>query len=131
MPLVFVHGVANRPGPETDASTAQRTQLFRELTFQNPKVAVFNPDWGSHGVTFTERWLPGPKKLQTFAAAGASPIPDQDAGLGRIAKTDAAQAIDLAVIGALETSIAQAAKGGIEAELAAKEALELVKAAAV
>ena len=44
MPLVFVHGVANRPGPEQEAEIAQRNGLFRAITFRNDDTKILNPN---------------------------------------------------------------------------------------
>src|SRR5262249_28348230 len=107
MPLVFVHGVANRPGPEQAAETAQRDALFRSITFRNVRndnFMVRNPDWGSRAVSFSARmpWLPNPKEIQSFGAGDLSVSAGRvcDVGLGRIAKVDGAQAVDLSILAA-------------------------------
>jgi hypothetical protein len=38
MPLVFVHGVANRQSPEQTAATAQRTALFQQIFLALPRL---------------------------------------------------------------------------------------------
>ena len=131
MPLVFVHGVANRPSDEQAADIVQRNALFRSITFENEALTIFNPDWGSHAVSFTSGlpWLPDPKKIQAFAAGDA----DQeggDIGLGPIAKIDGAQAVDLAVFAALENAVIEAGKNKQPDLAADKEVLQFAKAAA-
>jgi hypothetical protein len=112
MPLVFVHGVANRPGPAQSAETAQRDALFRAITFRNQATPILNPDWGSHAVSFSAGmpWLPNPDLIQPFAA-GDLAIQSQNVGLGKIAKIDGAQAIDLAILAILDADMAFAGDG--------------------
>src|SRR4051812_41890473 len=111
MPLVFVHGVAKRPSDEQKAEVEQRSALFRAITFRNDAVMVFNPDWGSNAVAFTESlpWLPTPEATSRPFAASEAALSDgtaREVGLGRIAKVDGAQAVDLPVLAALEEAVA-------------------------
>lgn len=50
MPIVFVHGVSTRPGPDYDRGVSNRDAFFRSAlttrVFQNPKFRIFNPLWG-------------------------------------------------------------------------------------
>jgi hypothetical protein len=133
MPLVFVHGVANRPGAARDAATAQRDALFRSITFDGQPVRIFNPDWGSSGVSFSTNspWLPPSKALQEFGAGtqrfgGAA----TEVGLGPLAKFDGAQAVDLAVMATLEVAIAEAIRSGVPAAAASSGLIELAGRAA-
>jgi hypothetical protein len=118
MPLVFVHGVANRPSAEQAAAIKQRDSLFRSITFGRNDVQIFNPDWGSFAVKFTkgEPWLPNPDNVQAFAAGGSGAAdvagPPAQVGLGEITKTDGVQAVDLAILAVLERDILAKAKGG-------------------
>jgi hypothetical protein len=133
MPLVFVHGVANRPSAEQAAEIAQRDALFRALTFGNEAVQIFNPDWGKNAVTFAAGtpWIPNPDKVQPFAAGDAGLSQGaREVGLGRIAKVDGAQAIDLTVLAALEEAVIAAGKSGQPALAADKELVGLAKNAA-
>jgi hypothetical protein len=131
MPLVFVHGVANRPGPDQIAETAQRNALFRAIVFRNDAVSIRNPDWGSAAADFTASmpWLPVPNGSQSFDAS--DPVLDgnrREVGLGNIAKTDGVQAADLAVLAALETAILEARTNpGAETE---KDLIALARAVA-
>lgn len=134
MPLVFVHGVANRPSIEQAAEIAQRDALFRTITFGSDAVQVFNPDWGKNAVSFTTRmpWLPDPGNIQPFAAGDVA-LDDEasrDVGLGRIAKVDGAQAIDLAILAALEEAVVAAGKSDQPGLAADRELLRLAKTAA-
>jgi hypothetical protein len=117
MPIVFVHGVANRSSPEQAASMRQRDELFKQLLL--PGAAVLDPDWGSHAVSFSDPpiWLPEPggaAALGTDAGAG------REAGLGDIARRNPEIAIDLAFEAAIAARIQDvaeearraAAKGG-------------------
>ena len=134
MPLVFVHGVATRSSAERAAEIAQRDALFREITFRNDAVEVFNPDWGKNAVSFTTGmpWLPDPDKLQPFAAGDASLLDGaaRNVGLGRIAKVDGAQAVDLTVLAALEEAVDAGDKSGRPAVAADKELVLLARTAA-
>jgi hypothetical protein len=131
MPLVFVHGVANRPTPEQMAEKAQRDALFRSLTFGRDDLAIFNPDWGSGAARFSAGlpWLPDPDNIQAFGAGANPGLPQQGSpvGLGEIAKKDAVQAVDLAVLAALEEAIEEA---GAQPEAAANTNLIAMAAAA-
>lgn len=132
MPLVFVHGVASRPSLEQAAEQAQRDALFRTITFRNDTLQVLNPDWGSAAVSFTGAWMPNPDTIQPFAAGDAT-ISDgeaRDVGLGQIAKIDGAQAVDLAVLAALEEGVVAAGKSGNPSEAADKDLLTLARRAA-
>ncbi len=58
MPLVFIHGVATRRGPNYDETVAFRDALFESnaltVVSDNPRsVLIFNPFWGDLGVTFS------------------------------------------------------------------------------
>jgi len=132
MPLVFVHGVANRPSVEQTADIAQRDALFRTLTFESNAVEIFNPDWGSHAVKFSDGmpWLPDPNKIQAFSAGDDAGGQHVEIGLGRIAKIDGAQAIDLAVLAALESAVVEAGKNNQPGVAADKDLLKLAKSAA-
>jgi hypothetical protein len=133
LPLVFVHGVANRPGAEQTAATKQRDALFRSITFNRDDFTIFNPDWGSFAVKFTvgEPWLPKPGKIEAFAV-GAAEIEGVNApsvGLGEITKTDGVQAVDLAILAVLEQDILAASKNGAGAA-PDQEVIRLAKKAA-
>lgn len=130
MPVVFVHGVANRPSAEQAAETAQRDALFRAITFRDDAILVCNPNWGSNAVSFTERWLPNPDSIQAFAMGDGHPSTG-DLGLGRIAKFDGAQAVDLAILAALEEAIVNDGRGGLGASASTdKDLLKLARTAA-
>jgi hypothetical protein len=71
MPLVFVHGVANRQTPRQQAEIRQRDALFKRLVL--PKGGeVFDPDWGSSAVTFDPEmpWLPRFLEAERFNLGG-------------------------------------------------------------
>jgi hypothetical protein len=126
MPLVFVHGVANRPSLEQTEAIAQRDALFRAIVFRNDGAVILNPDWGSHAVVFTPAmpWLPKPDGNQAFG----NKEPKGEIGLGNIAKTDGVQATDLAALAALEQAI-EVSKTSPGAATN-KKLIELVKAIA-
>lgn len=77
MPIVFVHGVNNRDGPEYRRGVAARTAFLRAivaptLSVRPGVVGFFNPYWGNEGVRF--RWeqasLPEPGgPYESFGAA--------------------------------------------------------------
>lgn len=127
MPLVFVHGVATRQKPEYVAEVAQRDALFRHLVLHLEAV-VLNPDWGSHGVTFTSGlpWLP---KLMDNEALGVRRPAGAQAGLSDLAQRDVAEAVDLAVAASLDAAIEAAAIGGHPQD-AVGDSVELCTAAA-
>ena len=120
MPLVFVHGVANRPSAEQIAAIKQRDALFRSITFGRDNVQILNPDWGSFAVKFTdgEPWLPNPDEIEAFGAGGAAELEgaSSSVGLGQITKTDGVQAVDLAILAVLEQDILAKAKPGNSGE---------------
>lgn len=130
MPVVFVHGVANRPSAEQAAETAQRDALFRTITFRDDAALVCNPNWGSNAVSFTERWLPNPDSIQAFAM-GDGHASTGELGLGKIAKVDGAQAVDLAILAALEEAIVNDGRSGLgQSASTDKELLKLARTAA-
>jgi hypothetical protein len=77
MPVVFVHGVSNRAGPEYNRRLAQRIEFLRAIVLpalglDPASVQFFDPYWGDEGVKF--RWqnasLPElGKEYETFGAA--------------------------------------------------------------
>lgn len=65
MPLVFVHGVATRKGPDYEESEAARNALFRSILFGDlvhdpASVTILNPYWGQFAAkpAFGHRSLP-------------------------------------------------------------------------
>ncbi|NMN06798.1 MULTISPECIES: hypothetical protein [unclassified Novosphingobium] len=138
MPLVFVHGVANRPSAENAALKKQRDALFRSLVFGRDDTVVLNPDWGSFAVTFGEDlpWLPGPKGNEAFDAGGDGAGAIEPAALdgvldlGTIAASDAEQAIDLVAMAALDAAIVEAAMLGVPEAAATGEAMAFAEASA-
>jgi len=89
---------------------------------------VLNPDWGSHGVTFTSGlpWLP---KLMDNEALGVRRPAGAQAGLSDLAQRDVAEAVDLAVAASLDAAIEAAAIGGHPQD-AVGDSVELCTAAA-
>lgn len=130
MPLVHVHGVATRPTKEYLAFVEQRDALYRSLVFQSKTTTIRNPDWGSHAVQFSDdlRWLPNPSGNQRFAIGGDPD--DVTVGLGQLVTQDAEQAVDLAVMSALELQIAKAIKFDAPELAADPETIALAAAAA-
>ena len=96
MPLVFVHGVATRQTPEYMALIEQRNALFKRLVI-GADDRVFDPDWGSHAVTFSRGgWVPKRGASEKFdvgtpaASAGASVA-------SAVASRNIEQGVDLAI----------------------------------
>jgi hypothetical protein len=108
MPLVFVHGVAHRNTPESNAEDAQRTALFKRLVLAHG-ANVFDPDWGSGAVKFDPAmpWLP--KESEAFGGGVGAGAPAQDQELGTFVADDPMAAIDLAFEAALAARAAKAA----------------------
>lgn len=141
MPLVFVHGVATRPSTEQAAMVKQRDALFRSLVLKRSDATIINPDWGSFAAQFGENlpWLPSVEGDETFDVndgdlpAGLGPEAlDGRLALGRIAGTDAEQAIDLVAMAALDSAIRQASRQfGTPEAAAAGDAMRLAEASAV
>jgi hypothetical protein len=134
MPLVFVHGVANRPSAEQAAAVRQRDALFRSLVFDRNSVTILNPDWGSFGVQFDEDlpWLPKPSGNEAFDGGNQEPgaVLDDQLKLGDLAARDAEQAIDLVAMAALDAAIRQAAELDLPEAAAQGEAFQLAEASA-
>lgn len=132
MPLIFVHGVANRPSAEQAAETAQRDELFRSLVFDGKPITILNPDWGSFAVKFSDdlRWIPRPSGNEAFGddAAVVAPL-EETVSLGQLAKTDVEQAIDLVAMAALDQAIVQGTRDGTPAYAAKADAVTFTKAA--
>ena len=134
MPLVFVHGVATRPTKEQQAEIVQRDALLRAIVFQDDEATILNPDWGSRAVAFSPDlpWLPNPRSLEAFDASGEEDDGAErfEVGLGEIATQDAAQAVDLAVLSALEQAVRDAAASDRPRDAADPQLLELARLAA-
>ena len=130
MPLVHVHGVATRPTEEYKAFVKQRDALYKTLVFKDKAVMVRNPDWGSRAVQFSDdlRWLPKPSGNERFAG-GDNPAA-VNAKLGSLATQDAAQAIDLAIMAALQEQVDKAVKFNTPDLAADTATIDLAAAAA-
>lgn len=108
MPVVFVHGVATRQTPDYVTQARQRDALFQRLVLPAGAAAPFDPDWGSHAVTFDPNlaWIPEPKGAEAWGAGDAG----GDLGLSRIASKKPEVAIDLAFQTGLSVRAEAAAK---------------------
>ncbi len=130
MPLVFVHGVATRSSDTQKAEVAQRDALFRRIVFQNADAGIWNPDWGSHAARFDPDllWLPDAKQNEAFGAgATGAPTPedmDHFLSLGKLAGSDAQQAIDLVVMAALDHAVTENSAIGVPEAAGAGEAID-------
>ena len=69
MPIVFVHGVANRRDGAYLRDQRVRDALFRRFLGDGGDVPVINPYWGDHGAAFrwNHRSLPG-SRVERFGA---------------------------------------------------------------
>ena len=131
MPLVFVHGVATRPSLTYAAEVVQRDALFRSLVFGNGQVAIENPDWGSHAVSFTQPppWLPSPDQNQAYGAGDAMGG-QLSLSLGALAQRDVGQAVDLAIAAMLRQAVDDAMASQDKQRAASDKLIGLAKAAA-
>lgn len=83
MPLVFVHGVANRMGDDYEAGVANRDALFGRFLLSShrrpddERVSIFNPYWGDHGGRL--HWGGASLPLEDFEVLGT---PDDATMLG-------------------------------------------------
>jgi hypothetical protein len=101
MPLVFVHGVATRKTPTYQTYVGQRDTLFKRLVIGEDDV-VFDPDWGSGGVSFFHGgWVPKPGKNEAFAL-GKMLWSGEASVASALASHDVSQGIDLAFAALLE-----------------------------
>jgi hypothetical protein len=99
MPLVFVHGVANRQSPEQQIAVAQRDALFKRLVTSEDDP-IFDPDWGSNGVKFARGgWVPEPGVTEAFAMG--TPLAGQKSVAAALASRDVDRGIDLAFVALL------------------------------
>lgn len=113
MPLVFVHGVANRAGTDYDAGAATRDALFRQFLLQGHSrsdgapIQIVNPYWGELGGKL--HWNGASLPLEEFQALGAhdAALVELDAG--------AAPARDLGSEAADEPILAVARRSLVEA----------------
>ncbi len=138
MPIVFAHGVSNRPGQEYDRRVAQRTEFLRALVLpalglDPARVEFYDPCWGREGIVF--RWhnasLPDPsREYETFGAthdqtelALVAHLP----GLARYEKGDIVSIAKRSLLDAVEilwtTAMAGAKSKEIDAALAQTYAL--------
>lgn len=114
VPLVFVHGIANRPGPDQQAGRRLRERLFRQLVLATVgrdggrPQAVVQPFWGDRagrlgwqGRSFPLASLPplgGGEDDTELVAAAAGSLPEPSAPerlLADLARKDFADAVDL------------------------------------
>jgi hypothetical protein len=128
MPLVFVHGVANRQSLKHQAEIYQRDKLFKKFLLPSG-AAVFDPDWGSHAVSFDPNmpWLPCCGGAEQFAVGE-----DAEAGnaeIGRLASKQPDDAIDLVFEAGLEEQAEAAAQNRSPDAALTDEKLEIFAAA--
>jgi hypothetical protein len=109
MPLVFVHGVATRQTAHYTAVVSQRDQLFKKLVIGEDD-AIFDPDWGSAGVSFQKGgWVPIKGTTEAFSSDSQSAGAHDASVASRVAAQDLDQAIDIA----FATLFSQRADSGI------------------
>jgi hypothetical protein len=129
MPVVFVHGVNTRGGPDYDKAVADRNALFRNVFLPSaglPDTTVDNPYWGGGGASFAFDLACVPSgrdrvvrlgqagdasvaPLAAAAAAAADP-PSADTVLLTLAQRDFVTAVDTLYAAAART----AADGGTD-----------------
>jgi hypothetical protein len=120
MPLVFVHGVATRQTPAYKAATAQRDDLFRRLVPRHA-AQIWDPDWGSGGVTFARGgWVPEKGAAEVWAI-GTPLAAGGPSAAALLAPKDLDAALDLA-LGALLVERAEAGQPLSDTDAAVFEA---------
>jgi len=78
MPIIFVHGVANRPGPDQKAGQEERAVFFRETVgktvLKSSNATVYQPFWGDQVPPFPKDnpIIPPVKPGKGFTAFGAN-----------------------------------------------------------
>lgn len=112
MPLVFLHGVNTRKGPDYDNAVAARDALFRRFALAKlmpgaVPVAVANPYWGDLGARAAWGNASIPQgEIEAFGSAGELPdllladlagarMPARDKVILTVARNSFAAAIDL------------------------------------
>jgi hypothetical protein len=95
MPLVFVHGVNNRPGDSWENGKKTRHSLFRRFMYPRigvdpDQVSFFDPMWGPDGATFVWDQAALPNPSDGVEALGSEDL----ATLGVVAATGAEVNID-------------------------------------
>jgi hypothetical protein len=81
MPLVFVHGVSNRDTSEYRDNELARDALLRQYILRRlgggtDNVAILNPYWGDHGVTFRWRNASLPESFGSMEKMGTDREPE-------------------------------------------------------
>lgn len=116
MPIVFVHGVANRDSPEYRVHARERDNFFRSTLL--PKAQVFDPYWGGQGVKFNPLmpWIPLPDANPRF---DSGPAVGGERGLSRLASENPELAIDTAFTAALTQSAQDSAGQAVVGDTAA------------
>lgn len=124
MPVVFVHGVANRQSEAHQAEVKQRDQLFQRLVLGAADTFIRDPDWGSNAVKLDRGgWIPTKGLAETFSG-GASVLPPGGASVAAAAAVKKVSlGVDLAFGALLEQKTGQpgGAQGLNDDELAAFE----------
>jgi len=96
--LVFVHGVANRAGPDFNKNRDLRDSLFRQGAFAGQPLDIENPYWGDKGGSLVFGELSLPRKGKQAASFSLLGKQDQGAGaptIAQIAAKDFGAAIDV------------------------------------
>lgn len=122
--VVFVHGVANRAGPDYEATEAARTERFRKLVF-GPSVTVHNPYWGAYGAnpeggrykSLPDYDNPADDSIEVLSVA-PPPTTGEAPRLVELAREDFPETVDLIYDGALRR--AQENDGTLPDEAAAQ-----------
>ncbi|GAA2238284.1 hypothetical protein GCM10010104_36660 [Streptomyces indiaensis] len=120
MPLVFVHGVANRISERYNESLSLRDSYFRQYVIstlcRDPEsVPIFNPPWGQYGavlhwsgasLTVGENEDFGPTDELDLLTSAILPIAEsEDSPLLNLARESLIEAVDL--LGQPQASLSQ------------------------
>lgn len=111
MPLVFVHGVATRMGPNYDAGAATRDALFRRYLLAGHRrtdgrpVTILSPYWGDLGARL--HWDGASLPLEDIEALGGDdePLVELEASAPAVALDDQPIRPDARILAAARSSL--------------------------
>lgn len=79
--LVFVHGVATRPGADYESAVANRNKFYQELVFDGQSVDFYSPMWGKFANPIPPAVFQTNENITTFSLNIPS-VPGLDGGMG-------------------------------------------------
>ncbi len=115
--LIFVHGVATRPGAGYETAAANRDTLFRDILFEGGQITIYSPLWGDLVPAIDVAVFDTAGKVGTFGGLGgalgrmgsglAGGLAQSDSIVATLAQKNSTSALDAIFTALLEKADAE------------------------